>query len=611
VTLTFTLLRTAAAAAAVLLGACAQAPRADDTDTGLRLMLDGRLEDSIVYLRALQDDRPGDAKTRALLALANDKLGTRRLLQAQQAQARGDAAAAQALLAEAEPLLARPEAASQLRGQWSPAQAQARVPTQARPPADAPGPSPTSPGADPQAQEHALVTRLTLHLSDASARTVFQSIARSAGVDVLFDPGIGADRKVSVALTEVSARTAFDRVAALHGLAWRLLDPRTVLVYDDAPVPRGDHQPLQVKGYRLQHGDVRVAAASLRTVLKFRDIMIDDKLNMLVVRDTAEALALADRLVALHDVPEPEVVLEVEVLEVSARLLQELGIEWPAQLSLAPLPVHLNRGTGLPFDPLLPTTARDLLPATPGRLSATLGQMALSARNGHSDVNTLASPRIRTRSREKARILVGERVPNISATATATGFVSENINYVDVGLKLEVEPQVFAGDEIVIRIALEVSSITERVQTRAGTFAYRIGTRNAQTVLRLKDGENQVLAGLVQDEDVRDRASVPGLADLPLVGRLFGHRSSTRGKSEIVLSITPRLVRGIAAGGPGRTQFDAGTASSLRGRVTEGGGTAEPPPVDARDAPPAGATTYQPPAPPPTPPPAPAYGGPP
>jgi general secretion pathway protein D len=590
-------LRCALAAAAMLLGACAQAPRAaDDPDTGLRLMLEGRLEDSIVYLRALQDDRPGDAKTRALLALANDKLGTRRLLQAQQAQARGDAAAAQALLDEAEPLLARPQAAHRLRGQWSQAQAQAQ------PAADAPAPPPDRPAPDPQAHERALATRLTLHLSDASARTVFQSIARSAGLDVLFDPGIGADRKVTVALTEVSARTAFDRVAALHGLAWRLLDPRTVLVYDDAPTPRGDHQPLQVKGYRLQHGDVRVAAASLRTVLKFRDIMIDDKLNMLVVRDTAEALALADRLVALHDVPEPEVVLEVEVLEVSARLLQELGIEWPAQLSLAPLPVHLNRGSGLPFDPTLPTTARDLVSATPGRLSATLGQMALSARNGHSDVNTLASPRIRTRSREKARILVGERVPNISATATATGFVSENINYVDVGLKLEVEPQVFAGDEIVIRIALEVSSITERVQTRAGTFAYRIGTRNAQTVLRLKDGENQVLAGLVQDEDVRDRASVPGLADLPLVGRLFGHRSSTRGQSEIVLSITPRLVRGIAAGGPG---FDAGTASSLRGRVAEGGGVAEPPPAEGRDAPPTGAATPQPTAPPA----APGYGG--
>lgn len=604
-TLAFTFLRASAATAAVLLCACAQAPRADEPDTGLRLMLDGRLEDSIVYLRALQDERPGDAKTRALLALANDKLGTRRLLLAQQAQARGDTAAAQALLDEAEPLLARPDAARRLRAQWLPAQ----VPTQAQPSAGPPGPPAppppphTGPAADPQAHERALATRLTLHLSDASARTVFQSIARSAGVDVLFDPGIGADRKVSVALTEVSARTAFDRVAALHGLAWRLLDPRTVLVYDDAPVPRSDHQPLQVKGWRLQHGDVRVAAASLRTVLKFRDIMIDDKLNMLVVRDTAEALALADRLVALHDVPEPEVVLEVEVLEVSARLLQELGIEWPAQLSLAPLPVHLNRGSGLPFDPTLPTTARDLVSATPGRLSATLGQMALSARNGHSDVNTLASPRIRTRSREKARILVGERVPNISATATATGFVSENINYVDVGLKLEVEPQVFAGDEIVIRIALEVSSITERVQTRAGTFAYQIGTRNAQTVLRLKDGENQVLAGLVQDEDVRDRASVPGLADLPLVGRLFGHRSSARGKSEIVLSITPRLVRGIAAGEPGRTQFDAGTASSLRGRVAEGGGVAEPPPAEGRDTP-TGAATPQPTAPPA----APGYG---
>jgi general secretion pathway protein D len=152
-----------------------------------------------------------------------------------------------------------------------------------------------------------------------------------------------------------------------------------------------------------------------------------------------------------------------------------------------------------------------------------------------SDVNLLANPRIRARNREKAKILIGDRVPNITSTITATGFSSESITYIDVGLKLDFEPTIYLDNEVAIKVTLEVSNIVDKVTTKTGTVAYQIGTRTASSVLRLKDGENQLLAGLISDEDRRTASKLPFLGDIPILGRLFGSHSDEGIKTEIVL----------------------------------------------------------------------------
>jgi len=138
----------------------------------------------------------------------------------------------------------------------------------------------------------------------------------------------------------------------------------------------------------------------------------------------------------------------------------------------------------------------------------------------------------------------------------------------DVGLKVEVEPQIDREDEVAIKINLEVSSIVKQVQTSSGTLAYQIGSRNAQTVLQLRDGETQVLAGLISDEDRRTATRVPGFSDLPLLGRLFANHDNDNEKTEIVLSITPRIVRNLRRPQYTATEFQAGT------EVSPGGGGA-------------------------------------
>jgi len=176
----------------------------------------------------------------------------------------------------------------------------------------------------------------------------------------------------------------------------------------------------------------------------------------------------------------------------------------------------------------------------------------------------LANPRIRVKNKEKARIHIGDRVPVITTTAAATGgFVSESVTYLDVGLKLEVEPLIYLDDDVGIKIGLEVSNIAKEVKSvTSGTLTYQIGTRNANTVLRLRDGETQILAGLISDEDRRSAQRVPGAGDLPVIGRLFSSTRDNLTKTEIVLLITPRLVRTLARPDARSVEFAAGTETS-------------------------------------------------
>jgi general secretion pathway protein D len=201
------------------------------------------------------------------------------------------------------------------------------------------------------------------------------------------------------------------------------------------------------------------------------------------------------------------------------------------------------------------------------RLAYTDPLFLFSLRQQDGRTNLLANPRIRVKNKEKAKIHIGDRVPVITTTsAVAGGFVSQSVSYLDVGLKLEVEPLIYLEDDVGIKVGLEVSSITSTLQNPSGgSLTYQIGTRNTSTVLRLRDGETQILAGLISDEDRRSAERVPGLGELPLLGRLFSSTSDTVNKTEIVLLITPRLVRTLARPDARTVEFAAGTEASASG----------------------------------------------
>jgi general secretion pathway protein D len=181
-------------------------------------------------------------------------------------------------------------------------------------------------------------------------------------------------------------------------------------------------------------------------------------------------------------------------------------------------------------------------------------------------VDILANPRVRVRNKEKAKIMIGDKLPVVTTTTTATGLVSDNIQYLDVGLKVDVEPEVRLKNDVQIKLALEVSSIVSQITTPSGSLAYQVGTRNANTSLLLKDGETQILAGLISAQERSTGKRLPGLGDIPIIGRLFGSQQDENAKTEIVLSITPRVIRGLKRPDIQQTEFWSGTENNLRTR---------------------------------------------
>jgi len=331
-----------------------------------------------------------------------------------------------------------------------------------------------------------------------------------------------------------------------------------VLIYPNTPQKSRDYKDLVVKSFYLANADVKQTATMVRQLVKTRDLFVDEKLNLLVVRDTPEAVRIVEKLVASQDLAEPEVMLEVEVMEVSHNTLTSLGIQWPGQVAAGIVGAGAVPGQ---------ITGKELLGFNSGLVRITVPDplIALNLRQQPGRTNILANPRIRVKSREKARIHIGDRVPVITTTAGATGFVSESINYLDVGLKLEVEPQVYLDNDVGIKVGLEVSNIGTQTKTSSGTIAYTVGTRNTGTTLRLRDGETQILAGLISNEDRRSANNVPGVSKLPVLWRLFSSSDDNITKTEIVLLMTPRVVRNIERPAARIEQFSSGTDAEVGG----------------------------------------------
>ena len=232
-----------------------------------------------------------------------------------------------------------------------------------------------------------------------------------------------------------------------------------------------------MKGFYLANADVKQTANMIRTLVKTRDIFIDEKINLLVIKDTPAAIRLAERLIAAQDLAEPEVMLEVEVIEVGVQLAAAAR----HRASPTPSPGSLVGAAGVPGQLTLPewlNRSSDLV-----RLTFTDPLFLLNLKQQDGSTNVLANPRIRVKNKEKARMHIGDRVPVITTTAAATGgFVSESVTYLDVGLKLEVEPLIFLEDEVGIKVGLEVSNIVTR--DPHGRVEHASPTRSARATPR-------------------------------------------------------------------------------------------------------------------------------
>ncbi len=397
---------------------------------------------------------------------------------------------------------------------------------------------------------------ITLEFKDVPIRAVFEFIAKSADINFTYDQELRTDLRTSLYLRNTPLQDAIDVILASNQLGKKVLNDNTLLIY---PLSRSqEYQELYVRSFYLSNTEAKKAMNMIKTVLKTKDLYIDEKLNTLVMRDTPEAIRTAEKLIISQDLAEPEVVLEVEVLEINRRSLEAIGIRYPTSVSVG----VQGRDTVNGSTTLTPgkLTVRELsnFNSEYGVFSISDPVLALNLLQQDTDTNLLANPRIRVKNREKAKIHVGDRIPVLTSIANSTGFVSQSVTYIEVGIKLDVEPTILLNDQVSIKVGLEVSNQTDKITTSSGTVTYTIGTRNANTMLRLKNGETQVLAGLLRDDEQRTANRVPNLSKLPLIGGLFKDRTTDRSKKEIALLVTPRIISNITPAEALYTAFPAG-----------------------------------------------------
>jgi len=399
---------------------------------------------------------------------------------------------------------------------------------------------------------------VTLQFRDANTKMVFEVLARQTGINFIFDKDVRSDSKTTIFVQQVPIEQAIELVLGQNQLARQVLSENLVLIYPNTQQKQKDYQDQIVKTIYLTNADPKQAQTLLKTVLNAKTLFIDERSNQIVIRDTPENVRMAEKLLASLDLPEPEVMMEVEVLEITRSSLQDLGINYPNKAAFQATPLSAD---GLRLGDIAQQD-KNTIAVSPIAASVNLLKQA-------GVTNVLASPRIRARNREKAKILIGARVPVITNTVTpvSTGapVVTGSVQYLDVGLTLEVEPTVYLDNDVAIKVNLEVSNIIKEVEGPNGSLAYQIGTRDASTLLRLRDGETQILAGLINDQDTHNSEHIPGLGDIPILGRLFGTTHTTRDKSEIVLSITPRIIRAQPRPRSDTTEFWYGTESNIRG----------------------------------------------
>ncbi len=377
----------------------------------------------------------------------------------------------------------------------------------------------------------------SLVFREAGSRDVFTALARFADINMVFDPTF-RDVPISVDLRNVTFADALSSVTASTGNFYRVTAPRTITVIPDTPAKRREYEEEVVQTFYLSNADLQETIDLLRIVIDARRVAPVAATNAITIKDTPERIAAAARVIAAIDKARPEVIIDVELLEVDRRSLREYGLQIasPGADGISGQ-IDVNR-EGLSVDDLLSLTQSDIFVTNlPGLFYRLL--------KNDASTRTLANPHLRTSEGLPAQARFGERVPVPVTTFApiATGGVAQqpitSFNYENIGVNIDITPRTHHDDDVSLVLQLEVSAISGTGFGGLPTF----GNRSVSTTIRLRDGETSMLAGLIRDDERDVLAGVPGLSDLPLVGRLFAYNRTETQETDIVLTLTPHIIR--------------------------------------------------------------------
>jgi general secretion pathway protein D len=384
---------------------------------------------------------------------------------------------------------------------------------------------------------------ITLKFKDADVRDVFNILSRLSGINFIFDDEIRSQR-VSVLLEDASFAQALELLLNMNKLGKKVLNPKTIIIYPKTKDKEKQYEDQLIQTFYLSNIDAKKAVNLLRTMLQLRKIYVHEELNALVIRDTPEVVKLAKQIIEAADLGDSEVLFDVELIEVNHTTDLNIG----PKLGTYSVSVGMsNPGSDrIVADSLISSGPATNLVSGLSRLDTfyTLPTATFDFLKRRSDAEVLANPKIRVKNKEKAKVLVGTREPIITVTQT-NDTVTDNVQYVDVGVKLDVEPTIQLDDSVITKISLEVSSVSGRQTTESGTQVLTITTTNAQTGLTLKDGERTIIGGLIRDDSTNSSNTIAFIGDIPIIGPLLTSYTRNKTKREILLSITPHIVRNI------------------------------------------------------------------
>ena len=425
-------------------------------------------------------------------------------------------------------------------------------------------------------------TPITVKLTEDS-KVIYQTVGQLAGINVLFDPDY-TSRRIKVELNGVTLEEALEITALESKTFWRPVTGNTIFVAQDNPAKRKELEQSVLKTFYLsnlsQPTELQDVVNAIRAVLDVQRVQQLLSQNALVVRGTPDQIALAEKLVEDLDKARPEVIIDIAVMQVSKDRSRTLGFSPPTSATVA-LQSNINNtttttntSTGTTTTPTTTNSNGGINLNTLGNLNATDFQVTIPSANlsavmGDNDTKLIQNPQIRALDGQKASLKIGDRVP-VATGSFQPGIGGVGINplvntqfqYLDVGVNIDITPHVHSGREITLKITMDISSVTGQ-SSIGGISQPIIGQRKIEQEIRLKDGEANILGGMMEDQRTKALSGIPGLAQIPILRYLFGQTTQDHSESEIVFAIVPHIIRGTDVNEMNQRPIDIGTANTI------------------------------------------------
>jgi general secretion pathway protein D len=455
---------------------------------------------------------------------------------------------------------------------------------------------------------------IDLKMNNSRPRIMYETVAKIAGINVIFDPEYDQQQTIrtqSIDLTRTTLDQALDQLSVLTKSFWKPLSPNTIFVTVDNPTKRREYAEQVVKVFYLSNvtspQEMQEILTVLRTVVDVQKVFSFTAQNALIVRAEADTMALVEKLIADLDKPRPEVIIDFLVMQVSSTHIRNItaafaptglttsaifaprpGITTPGIQSATTTTGSTTTTTGTTATTTTPTTTGTTTAAggTPTSTNIPLNQLshissadfsltnlpgaALEAVLNDSGTRVLQSPQIRSVDNVKANLKIGEKVPTATgsfqpgvAGVGVSPLVNTQFTFLDVGVNVEILPRVHDNGEVSLHVDIDISQVLDRINL-GGVQEPEIGQNKATADIRMRDGEVNLIGGIIQQTDTKSTTGIPGLANIPWIGRLFSGENVEKDRTELVIAMIPHIVRGPDVTESNLRGIAAGNATQIK-----------------------------------------------